>query len=40
MAATGPRTGGNQDSFTIELMKNALASIADEMALTIARTAR
>ena len=40
MAATGPRTGGNQDPFTIELMKNALASIADEMALTIARTAR
>ena len=28
------------DPFALELVKNALATIADEMALTIARTAR
>lgn len=35
--ATLPAT---RDPFALELVKNALASIADEMALTIARTAR
>ena len=32
--------GRTYDPFTMEVIKNALASIADEMALTVARTAR
>ena len=32
--------GGDRDPFTLELIKNALVSVADEMALTVARTAR
>ncbi len=35
-----PRIGGERDPFTIELIKNALTSIADEMAVTMTRTAR
>ena len=32
--------GGGRDPFILELIKNALVSAADEMALTVARTAR
>ncbi len=35
-----PRAGRARDPFTLEVVKNALASIADEMAATIQRTAR
>jgi N-methylhydantoinase B len=31
---------GGQDPFALELVKNALVTIADEMALTVSRTAR
>ncbi len=37
---TDPRAGRARDPFTLEVVKNALASIADEMAATIQRTAR
>ena len=33
-------TGAGLDPFTLELIKNALVSVADEMALTVTRTAR
>ncbi|MDP6707483.1 MAG: hydantoinase B/oxoprolinase family protein [Alphaproteobacteria bacterium] len=34
------RVGGGLDPFTFEVVKNRLASVADEMALTVTRTAR
>jgi N-methylhydantoinase B len=34
------RPGAARDPFTLEIVKNALGSIADEMAMTVARTAR
>ena len=37
MLASGPIS---RDPFALELLKNALAAAADEMALTITRTAR
>ncbi len=44
MVSSDPRATGEIDSdfdpFTLDVIKNRLASIADEMALTVARTAR
>src|SRR5947199_161869 len=42
MSAASDRSPGTavRDPFALELIKNALATLADEMALTISRTAR
>ena len=39
-SAAARSDAGTRDPFALELIKNALATLADEMALTISRTAR
>ena len=39
-AAVRPEVARARDPFALELLKNALSALADEMALTVSRTAR